>query len=182
MVIISTYNLTFPVETLQLLQPTTNTVVVNLPNITSDTYMGTEILFYKTSTVTQAINVASGSSNVILGLSQEVLTTIYMNTTNLKFVACKTSGGIYCWAAISSNLMKSGSIRFTPTSYENTTTITFPVPFPIAPSAITLSPSFEGTYTRVSDVCIESITTTNFTFITHVNDISVPYTVYWIAL
>ena len=180
MVVTSTHNLTFPVETLQLLQPTTNTVIVNLPNIINDTQMGTEILFYKTSTTNQPIN-ASGT-NKILGLSQEVLTTINMNTTNLKFVACKTSGGIYCWAAISSNLIKSGSIRFTPTSYENTTTITFPVPFPIAPTAITLTPSFEGTYTRVSDVCIESITTTNFTFITHVNDITVPYTVYWIAL
>lgn len=182
MVLIMVYNLTFPVDSLQLLQPTANVVEVFLPNIINDSQLGTEILFYKTKSTIQSIKVASGSTNIILGMSQEVLNTIYMNTNSMKFVACKWITGAYAWSVITSNLIKSNSVTFSPTSFEQFTTVTFDVPFQNVPSAICLSPSYEGTYTRLNNVCIDSITTTNFTFVSFPTDLNIPYTVFWIAL
>ena len=102
MVVISTYNLTFPVETLLLLQPTINQVVIRLPNIIQDSQMGTEILFYKTTGGNQNINVASGSTNVILDTSQASLSYYTMTSTqsSVRFVACKWTTGAYAWAIV----------------------------------------------------------------------------------
>ena len=182
MVLIMVYNLTFPVESLQLLQPTANVVEVLLPNITSDTQLGTEILFYKTKSTIQSIKTATGSTNIILGLCQEVLTTIYMNTNSIKFVATKWITGAYAWSVISSNVFKSGSITFSPTSGEQFTTVTFPVPFQTAPEAICLTPAYVDTYTKLNNVSVYSISTTSFTFVSFPTNLNTPYLVYWVAI
>ena len=182
MVLTSTFNLTFPVETLQLLQPTTNTVIVNLPNITNDTQMGTEILFYKTATGTQDINIATGSTNLILGTNQETSTTYTMSTNNLKFVACKWTTGVYAWAIISSSIIRSGKVTFPITNYIQSNFVTFPIPFITAP--IVTTSFFIADASMTYHTMISSVTNTGFTVFTNVSNLTpnVTNTIYWIAL
>ena len=181
MVVTTFTNLTFPVESLQLLPVTSNIEDITLPNILDDTRLGTEITFYKLNPVSQILKRAG--TNIFLNINQQSSTTYIMTIyqTNAKFVAIK-SGSVYGWAIVSESTEKSGSVRFTPTSYEQVTTVFFSSPFLSAPSSIVLSPSFEGTYNKLVYFSVDAITATGFHIITQHSDISYATTIYWIAL
>ncbi len=113
MTLTKTLTLTLPLNTLQLINYTVSTYTyynVYLPNITTDSQTGTEIIFLRTNGAT--LNTVASSSglyigrqgtNLIYNLSSsavQISTGInYVSNTQIyyKFVAFKTTGGQYGW-------------------------------------------------------------------------------------
>ncbi len=113
MTISKSLTLTFPVNTTQLVGYTVSTYTyynVYFPNITSDSQIGTEIIFIRTNGA--SLNTVSSSSglyigrqgaNLIYNLSSgavQISTGInYISNTQIyyKFIAFKTTGGQYGW-------------------------------------------------------------------------------------
>ena len=98
------YTLVFPVNSCQLLQPSASTVTVNLPNILNVSQCGTEISFYKTSTVAQILTPTAGSTNVFYTINTQAATTTFtigVSQYYCKFLSVQTtSAGIFAWAQI----------------------------------------------------------------------------------
>ncbi len=113
MTITKSVTLTLPVNTLQLINYTISTYTyynVYLPNITTDSQIGTEIIFIRTNGAT--LNTVASSSNLYIGRqgtnliynlssgSVQISSGInYVSNTQIyyKFVAFKTTGGQYGW-------------------------------------------------------------------------------------
>jgi hypothetical protein len=106
MVIITAHNYTlvFPVNSCQLLQPSAVVVSVQLPDILNVSQCGTEISFYKTSTVEQILNRTTGSTNVFYSINtQTAATTFTIGALKYycKFLSVQTTtAGVYAWAQI----------------------------------------------------------------------------------
>ncbi len=113
MTITKSVSLSFPVNTLQLINYTTSTYTyynIYFPTITSDSQLGTEIIFIRSNgatlnTVASSANLYIGrqSTNLIYNLSSgsvQISTGInYVSNTQIyyKFVAFKTTSGQYGW-------------------------------------------------------------------------------------
>ncbi len=113
MTLTKTLTLTLPLNTLQLINYTVSTYTyynVYLPNITTDSQTGSEVIFLRTNGA--SLNTVASSSglyigrqgtNVIYNLSSsavQISTGLnYVSNTQIyyKFVAFKTTGGQYGW-------------------------------------------------------------------------------------
>ncbi len=113
MTITKSVTLTLPVNTLQLINYTISTYTyynVYLPNITTDSQIGTELIFIRTNGAT--LNTTASSSNLYIGRqgsnliynlssgSVQISSGInYVSNTQIyyKFVAFKTTSGTYGW-------------------------------------------------------------------------------------
>ncbi len=113
MTITKSVTLTFPVNTLQLINYTTSTYTyynIYFPNITTDSELGTEIIIIRSNGAT--LNTVASSSNLYIGRqgtnliynlssgSVQISTGInYVSNTQIyyKFVAFKTTGNQYGW-------------------------------------------------------------------------------------
>ncbi len=113
MTITKSVTLTFPVNTLQLINYTTSTYTyynIYFPNITSDSQLGTEIIFIRSNSA--SLNTTASSANLYIGRqgtnliynlssgSVQISSGInYVSNTQIyyKFVAFKTTGGTYGW-------------------------------------------------------------------------------------
>ncbi len=113
MTITKSVTLTLPVNTAQMLNYTVSTYTyynIYFPNITTDSQLGTEIIFIRSNGAT--LNTTASSSglymgrqgtNLIYNLSSgavQISTGInYVSNTQIyyKFVAFKTTGGQYGW-------------------------------------------------------------------------------------
>ena len=116
MVLSKSTNLSFPCNTLQLINYSTSLYVaydIYLPNITSDSQLGTEITFIKTNSAT--INTVANSSGLYIGrqgsnviynfasgASQITTSLNYVSTTATyyKFIAVKNQSSVYAWIQI----------------------------------------------------------------------------------
>ncbi len=113
MTITKSVTLTFPINTLQLINYTTSTYTyynIYFPTITSDSQLGTEIIFIRSNGATLNTTASSsnlyigrGGSNLIYNLSSgsvQISSGInYVSNTQIyyKFIAFKTTGGQYGW-------------------------------------------------------------------------------------
>ncbi len=113
MTLTKTLTLTLPLNTLQLINYTTSSYTyynVYLPNITTDSQIGTELIFIRTNGAT--LNTTASSSNLYIGRqgtnliynvssgSVQISSGInYVSNTQIyyKFIAFKTTGGQYGW-------------------------------------------------------------------------------------
>ncbi len=113
MTLTKTLTLTLPINTLQLINYTVSTYTyynVYLPNITTDSETGSEIIFIRTNNAT--LNTTASSANLYIGRqgtnliynlssgSVQITTGInYVSNTQIyyKFVAFKTTSNQYGW-------------------------------------------------------------------------------------
>ena len=116
MVLTKGVTLSFPCNTLQLINYSTATYVaydILLPNITSDSQLGTEITLIKTNAATintvantSGLYIGRQGSNVIYnftsGASQITTSLNYVSTTATyyKFMAIKNQSSVYAWIQI----------------------------------------------------------------------------------
>jgi hypothetical protein len=113
MTITKSISLSFPVNTMQLLNYNTSTYTyynIYFPNITSDSELGCEIIFLRTNSATlntsassSGLYIGRAGSNLIYNLSSgspQISNGInYISNTQIyyKFIAFKTTGGQYGW-------------------------------------------------------------------------------------
>ncbi len=113
MTLTKSVTLTFPVNTLQLIGYSTSTYTyynIYFPNISTDSEIGTEIIFIRTNGAT--LNTSASSSGLYIGRqgtnliynlsssSVQISSGInYVSNTQIyyKFIAFKTTGGQYGW-------------------------------------------------------------------------------------